>query len=135
MVGILIPLKCMKKELGKPIKNLWVILIMMELNFLWGVKILARSKRKTVFAFMCIVMKTSWLFQSTFKIKNLKTRCICYKSLLINHIICRLTDLCFTKQSIKTKNSFAIVVHSALVVKMCWQSIKKFVWALMVHNL
>ena len=59
MVGILIPLKCMKKELGKPIKNLRVILIMMELNFLWGVKILARSKRKTVFAFMCIVMKTS----------------------------------------------------------------------------
>ena len=56
----------------------------------------------------------------------------------INRIMCAskiLTDLCFTKQRIKTKNTFARVVWSVLVVKMCWQSIKKFVWALMVHNL
>ena len=46
-----------------------------------------------------------------------------------------LTDLCFTKQKIKTKNTFAKVVYSVLVVKMCWQNIKKFVWALMVQNL
>ena len=36
-----------------------------------------------------------------------------------------LTDLCFTKQRIKTKNTFAKVVYSVLVVKMCWQNIKK----------
>ena len=30
-----------------------------------------------------------------------------------------LTDLCFTKQKIKTKNTFAKVVYSVLVVKMC----------------
>ena len=30
-----------------------------------------------------------------------------------------LTDLCFTKQRIKTKNPFARVVYSVLVVKMC----------------
>ena len=35
-----------------------------------------------------------------------------------------LTDLCFTKQRIKTKNTFVRVVYSALVVKMCRQSIK-----------
>ena len=29
------------------------------------------------------------------------------------------TDLCFTKQRIKTKNTFAKVVYSVLVVKMC----------------
>ena len=54
-----------------------------------------------------------------------------------SHIMCIkiLTDLCFTKQRIKTKNTFARVVGSVLVVKMCWQSIKKFVWTLMVHNL
>ena len=46
-----------------------------------------------------------------------------------------LTDLCFTKQRIKTKNIFARVVYSVAVVKTCWQSIRKFVWALMVHNL
>ena len=54
-----------------------------------------------------------------------------------SHIMCTskiLTDLCFTKQRIKTKNTFAKVVYSVLVVKMCWQNIKKFVWALMVHN-
>ena len=54
-----------------------------------------------------------------------------------SHIMCIstiLTDLCFTKQ-IKTKNTFVRVVYSVSVVRMWWQSIKKFVWALMVHNL
>ena len=58
--------------------------------------------------------------------------------MMINHIMCTskvLTDLCFTKQRIKTKNTFVRVVYSVLVVKMCWQNIKKFVWALMVQNL
>ena len=47
--------------------------------------------------------------------------------MMINHIMCTskiLTDLCFTKQRIKTKNAFVRVVYSALVVKMCRQSIK-----------
>ena len=47
-----------------------------------------------------------------------------------SHIMCIsniLTDLCFTKQRIKTKNNFARVVCSVSVVKMCWQNIKKFV--------
>ena len=42
--------------------------------------------------------------------------------MVINHILCIskiLTDLCFTKQKIKTKNTFEGVVCSALVVKMC----------------
>ena len=55
-----------------------------------------------------------------------------------SHMMCIskiLTDLSFTKQRIKTKNTFVRVVYSVLVVKMCWQNIKKFVWALMVHNL
>ena len=43
--------------------------------------------------------------------------------------------LYFTKQRIKTKITFVKVVYSALVVKMYWKSLKKFVWALMVHNL
>ena len=33
----------------------------------------------------------------------------------------------------KTKNIFVRVIYSALVVKMYWHSIKKFVWALMVQ--
>ena len=41
----------------------------------------------------------------------------------------------FHNQRLKTKNTFVRVVYSALVVKMYWQNIKKFVWALMVHNL
>ena len=55
-----------------------------------------------------------------------------------SHITCTtkiLADLCFAKQKIKTKNTFAKVVNSTLVAKMCWQNIKKFVWALMVQNL
>ena len=44
------------------------------------------------------------------------------------------TGLCFSKQRIKTKNTFARVVYSVLVVKICWQNIKKLVWTLMVDN-
>ena len=39
----------------------------------------------------------------------------------ISHIVCiskSLTDLCFTEQRIKTKNTFIRVVYSVLVVKM-----------------
>ena len=38
-----------------------------------------------------------------------------------SHYVCikDLTDLCFTKQRIKTKNTFVRVVYSVLVVKMC----------------
>ena len=35
----------------------------------------------------------------------------------------------------KTKNTIAKAVYSVLVVKMYSLNIKKFVWALMVHNL
>ena len=55
-----------------------------------------------------------------------------------SHIMCIskiLTDLYFTKRKITTKTTFVRIAYSVLVVKMCWQSIKKFVWALMVHSL
>ena len=55
-----------------------------------------------------------------------------------SHIMCMskiLAGLCFTKQRIKTKNYFVRVVCSVLLLKMCWQKINKFVWALMVDNL
>ena len=42
----------------------------MELNFLYEKNILVKLKRKTTFASMCLVMKTSCYFQSTFQIKN-----------------------------------------------------------------
>ena len=71
---------------------------------------------------MCIVMKTSCFFQYTFQIKNLKTRWISCKYFMVTNNIMYtskiLTDLCFTKQRIKTKNNFAKVVYSVLVVKM-----------------
>ena len=38
-----------------------------------------------------------------------------------------LTDLCFTKQEIKTKNGFVRVVYSVLVVKIYLQNIMKIV--------
>ena len=54
-----------------------------------------------------------------------------------SHIMCTskiLTDLFFTKQKAKT-STFAKAVYSVLVVKIYWQNIKKFVRALMAHNL
>ena len=44
-------------------------------------------------------------------------------------------DLCYTKQRIKIKSTFVKVVYSVLVVKMYWQNIKKFVEAIIEHNL
>ena len=50
--------------------------------------------------------------------------------MVIYRIMCTskiLTDLGFTKQKLKTKNTFVKVVYIVLVVKMCPQNIKKFV--------
>ena len=50
--------------------------------------------------------------------------------MVINCIMCTLktlADLCFTKQRIKTKNGFVEAVYSVLVIKICWQIIKKIV--------
>ena len=44
-----------------------------------------------------------------------------------------LTDLCFIKQKIKTKNGFVEAVYGVLVIEICW--IKKIVWALVVPSL
>ena len=43
-----------------------MILIMIDLGFLFEKKILARLKQKTAFALMCFAMNISWVFQSTF---------------------------------------------------------------------
>ena len=80
-----------------------MILIMTELNFLCEEKILARLGKRTIFALMCIVMKTSWLFKFTFQIKNWKLDglfpCNWWQliALCVHQNI--LTGLCFTKQN------------------------------------
>ena len=44
----------------------------------------------------------------------------------------RFCQICISQnEKKKQKNNFAKVVYSVLVVKMCWQSKKAFVWALM----
>ena len=99
-----------QKELKKPTKKLLKNLIMMKLSFLYKKKILAKLKKKTpILGLMCLVMKMGWFFQFTFQIKNLKTPWICcFQLMMINHIMYTLktlTDLCFTKQKIKTRNT------------------------------
>ena len=57
--------------------------------------------------------------------------------MMINHIMWTLmilTDLCFTKQKIKTKYGLVEFVYNVLVVKVYWSNIKKVVWALMVNS-
>ena len=73
MLGILILQKNIQKELKKLTKKLLKNLIMMELSFPCKKKILARLKKRIISASMCLVMKMSWFFQFTFRIKNLKT--------------------------------------------------------------
>ena len=107
-------------------------------EFLCEKKILARLKKRTVFALMCIVMKTGWFFQYTFQKTfetSMKLLLVIEKKIHITCVSKSLTDLCFTKQRIKTKNTFAKVLYSVLVIIRYWQNIKKFVWSLMVNNL
>ena len=90
-----------------------------------------KIEKRTTFALMYFVTKMGWFFQNTFQIKKLKTQWIYYSQpMVINHIrytLKTLTDLCFTKQKRKTKNGFVEAVYSLLVIKMCWQTIKKIV--------
>ena len=47
--------------------------------------------------------------------------------MMINNIMCAskiLTDLCFTKGKIKTKNGSVKVVYNVLVMNMSWKNIK-----------
>ena len=48
-----------------------------EVGFPVWEKDFSKIEKRTIFALMCMVMKTNWVFQFTFKIKNLKTRWIC----------------------------------------------------------
>ena len=105
-----------------------MILIIKEMNFLYQRKILVKLKWKAKFVSMFFVMKTNWLIP--FKnFKNLKIIC-CLYLMKINYIMCTskiLTDLYLVKQKIKTKNTFAKVAYSVLVIKIYWQSKQKLV--------
>ena len=46
---------------------------MVKLSFLFKKKILAKLRRETIFALMCLVTKMDWFFRFTFQTKNLKT--------------------------------------------------------------
>ena len=107
---------------------------MMELNFLLEKKVSARLKKKVTFALTCFVMKTNWHFQFTFEIKNSKNS---IDLLLVidenkSHYIYikDFNRFMFHKTKKKTKNTYSI-----LIVKMCWQNIRKFGWELIAHNL
>ena len=62
MLGILIPEEHIQKELRKPIKCLLMILIMMGLSFLCKEKILARLKKRTVFALIIYCYEIKLVF-------------------------------------------------------------------------
>ena len=102
MLDILILHKNIQEEFKKLIKDLLVILIMMELSFLCKKKILARLRYKAIFVLTYLVIKLSWSFRFLFLSKSLKIPWIYYFYLkTINHIMCTskiLTHLCFIKQ-------------------------------------
>ena len=67
------PVKINPERITLPDKKLTNNLNYDGVGFLCKKKILARLKRKTTFALMYVVRKTSWFFQFTFQTKNLKT--------------------------------------------------------------
>ena len=87
---------------------------------------------KTKFVSVSFPMKTNRLIPFMDQIKNLKIQWIgCLYLMKINQTMCTskiFTDLCLVKQKAKTKNAaFAKASYIVLVIKMYWQSIRKFV--------
>ena len=71
-IKILLSILLIQIKLHKKIKSLLVILIMMKLSFPCKKKILAKLKKRTIFASMCFVTKMDWFFRFLFQIKKLK---------------------------------------------------------------
>ena len=67
MLGILILQKSIQEKLRKLIKDLPIILIMIELNFPVKEKYL---KYRIMFLLMYLAIRISWFFQLIFLIKN-----------------------------------------------------------------
>ena len=72
MLGILIPLKYIQKELHGKIKILLMILIMIGLNFLCEKKYFKKTEKKNNIYINAFCYEISWFCQFTFYIKNLK---------------------------------------------------------------
>ena len=60
--------------LKKLTKKILKSLIMIELSFPCKKKILARLKKRKIYALMCLVIKMGWFFQFTFQIKIFKNQ-------------------------------------------------------------
>ena len=67
------PLKIHLERIAKAYKYMLIIWIIKALNSLSLKKILARLKRKIIFALVCFVMKIIWCIRFMYQIKNLKT--------------------------------------------------------------
>ena len=99
-------------------------LIMIELSFLCKKKILTKLKWKNNICINVLGYENGLVFPiyvSDQKFEDSIDFLLLNHN--INHIMCTskiLTDLCFAKQKIKTKNGFVKVVYSVLVAKMCW---------------
>ena len=94
----------------------------MWLGFLFEKKILARLKKRTIFALIVFCYKNKLFFP--IYISNQKFEKSMDLSLIIDrdksHVYTKDFDrFMFHKTKNKTKNTFAKVVYSVLVVKMC----------------
>ena len=92
---------------------------MIELNFLCEKNILARLIKRTIFVF-CYENKLVFpVYTSDQKFENSIDLLLVIDENKSHYVYIKvLTNLCLTKQNIKTKNSFARVACSVLVVKM-----------------
>ena len=95
---------------------------MMWLGFLFEKKILARLKKRTIFALIVFCYKNKLVFP--IYVSNQKFEKSMDLSLIIDsdksHVYIKDFDrFMFHKTKNKTKNTFAKVVYSVLVVKMC----------------
>ena len=117
MLGILNSQKCIQKELHRMKKSLLMILIMMGLSFLCEKKILEiETKNNICINVFCYKNKLIFpIYVSDQEFEN----SILMKTSQIMRTSKILTDLCFTKQKMKTKIIFARDFCSILVVKMC----------------
>ena len=73
-ISVLNPIKIHLERIAKADKYMLIIWIIKALNSLSLKKILARLKRKIIFALVCFVMKIIWCIRFMYQIKNLTVR-------------------------------------------------------------
>ena len=113
-----------------------MILIMMELNFLWEKISKIETKNSIcINVFSCENKLVFPIFVSNKKFKNSMDLLLIINDTKSHYVYMKdFNRFMFHKMKNKNKKNFCKSCLQCFSSIMCWQNIKKFFWTLMVHN-